>query len=94
MADNISDILRCVLDNCEYYYVRLDESTDITDICQLTLVRIIDKNFEVKEEFLKLHPLTTGTKGSDVFAAINKVVSEFSHSRDALVLLLMEPNRW
>jgi hypothetical protein len=42
MADNISDILRCVMNDCEYYYVRLDESTDNTDICQLTLVRIID----------------------------------------------------
>jgi hypothetical protein len=44
----------------------------------MIFVRIIDKNFEIKEEFLKLQPLTTGTKGSDVFEAINKVVSVFT----------------
>jgi hypothetical protein len=37
-----------------------------------------EKDFEIKEEFPKLQPLTTGTKGSDVFEAINKVVSEFT----------------
>jgi hypothetical protein len=34
-----------------------------------------EKNFKIKEEFPKLQPLT-GTKGSDVFEAINKVISE------------------
>jgi hypothetical protein len=37
-----------------------------------------DKTFEIKEKFLKLQSLTTGTQGSDVFQAINKVVSEFT----------------
>jgi hypothetical protein len=38
----------------------------------------LTKNFEIKEEFPKLLHLPTGTKGSDVFEAINKVVSEFT----------------
>jgi hypothetical protein len=42
----------------------------------MTFVRTVYKNFEIKEEFLKLQPLTTGTKGSDVFEAVNKAVSE------------------
>jgi hypothetical protein len=44
----------------------------------MIFVWTIDKNFEIKEEFLKLQPLTTGSKGSDVFEAINKVGSEFT----------------
>jgi hypothetical protein len=78
-ADNVSHTLRCVVTDCEYYFLGLDESTDITDVCQLVIfVRKIDKNFDIKEEFLKLQPLTTGAKGSDIFEAINKVVSEFT----------------
>jgi hypothetical protein len=53
----------------------------------MIFVGTIGKNFEIKEEFLKLQPVTTGTKGSDVFEAINKVVSEFNS------LLPMELNR-
>jgi hypothetical protein len=49
--------------HCKYYSLCLDDSTDITDVCQLMIfVWTIDKNFEIKEEFLKLQPLTTGTK--------------------------------
>jgi hypothetical protein len=44
----------------------------------MIFVQTIDKNFEIKEEFLKLQPLTTGAKGTDAFEAINKVVSEFT----------------
>jgi hypothetical protein len=63
----------------EFYSLGLDESTDITDVCQvMILVRKIDKNFGIKEEFLKLQPLTTGTKGSGLFEALNKVVSKLT----------------
>jgi hypothetical protein len=73
MADNVSDTLWCVMNDCEYYSLGLDESTDITDGCHLMIfVQTIDKNFEIKEEFLKLQSLTTGTKSSDVFEAIDK----------------------
>jgi hypothetical protein len=65
----------------------LDESADITDICQLTIFFCtIDENFEIKKEFLKLQPLTTGTKGSDVFEAINKLFLNLLRSRNALVV--------
>jgi hypothetical protein len=73
MADNVSDTLWCVMNDCEYYSLGLDESTDITDVCHLMIfVQTIDKNSEIKEEFLKLQSLTTGTKSSDVFEAIDK----------------------
>jgi hypothetical protein len=48
----------------------------------MMFVPTIYKNFEINEEFLKLQSLTTGTKGSDVFEAINKVVSEFTSSEE------------
>jgi hypothetical protein len=50
MANNVSDILRCVTNDFEYCFLGLDDSTDITDVCQLIFVRIIDKNFEIKEK--------------------------------------------
>jgi hypothetical protein len=79
MADNISDTLHCVMNDCEFYSLVLDESTDITDVCQLiTFDQKIDKSFEIKEKFLKLQPLSTGTKSSDVFEAVNKFVSEIT----------------
>jgi actin-like ATPase involved in cell morphogenesis len=79
MVDNISDTLHCVMNDCEFYSLVLDESTDITDVCQLiTFDRKIDKSFEIKVKFLKLQPLSIGTKGSDVFEAINKFVSEIT----------------
>jgi hypothetical protein len=44
----------------------------------MMFVPTIENNFEIKAEFLKLQPYTTGTKSSDVIHAINKVVSEFT----------------
>jgi hypothetical protein len=45
-VDNVSDTLHCVMNDC----LGLDESTDSMDFCQLVIfVRIIDKNFEMKE---------------------------------------------
>jgi hypothetical protein len=41
----------------------------------MIFVLIIDKNFEIREEFVKSQPVTTASKGSDVFGAINKFVS-------------------
>jgi hypothetical protein len=52
-------------------------TTDFTDVCKLMVfVRTIENDFEIKKEFVTLQPLTTGTKSSDVFVTINKVVSE------------------
>jgi hypothetical protein len=63
----------------EYYCLGLDDSTDITDVCQLVIfVLTIDKNFEIKEQFLILHHLTTGTKGSYICYATNTSVYEFT----------------
>jgi hypothetical protein len=46
MADNVSDTLLCVMNDCEYHSLDLDGSTDFTDVCQLmTFVWKIDKKF-------------------------------------------------
>ena len=37
----------------------------------------MDENFNVYEKLLTLHPLIDGTKGSDIYEALNSVVSEF-----------------
>jgi phosphate uptake regulator len=44
MDDNVSDTLRCVINDCEHYSLGLDERIDITDICQLMIfVRKIER---------------------------------------------------
>jgi hypothetical protein len=48
MPDNVSNTLRCVRNDCEYHSLGLDDSTDITDDCQIIYVRTIGKNFEIK----------------------------------------------
>jgi hypothetical protein len=71
-----------------YYSLGLDKSSYIMDDCQLVIfVGTIKDNFEIKEEFLKLKHLTTGTKGSDVFEAINKVVSELASFERCTVIV-------
>ena len=36
----------------------------------------MDENFDFHEELLAIHPLTGGTKGSNIYEALNSVVSE------------------
>ena len=43
----------------------------------MILARLVDENFDFHEELLAIHPLTGGTKGSDIYEALNYVVSEF-----------------
>ena len=56
----------------------LDESVDATDVSQLMIfAQLVDESFEVQEELLTRHQLKGGTKGSDIYEAINTAVSEF-----------------
>ena len=69
--------LKTLMNECRYFSIALDESTDVTDISQpLIFARIVDEDFGVHEELLTIHPLKGGTKGSDIYAASDSVVSE------------------
>ena len=56
----------------------LDESTDITDINQLSIfVRIIDNEFCIHEELLALVPMHGTTKGVNIFNAVRQEVQKY-----------------
>jgi hypothetical protein len=83
------------MDDCEYYSLGLDESTDIRDVCKLVLFDCtIDKNSAIKEEFLKLQPLKMVPRARLFLMQSTKLFLNLLHSRNALVLLPVELNRW
>jgi len=78
MSDDVSRMLRNIIQNCKYYSLALDESTNISDNSQLIIfIRIIDKDFNILEELLKIKLLITRTRGIDIFEALKKIISDF-----------------
>lgn len=74
----VSKKLHDTIEKCKYFSLCLDESTDLSDISQLIIfVRTIQEDFSVAEEMLDLIPLHGTTKGTDIFEAVNKVVSDY-----------------
>ncbi|KAJ8880689.1 hypothetical protein PR048_017159 [Dryococelus australis] len=62
----------------KYFSVALDESTDITDVCQLLIfVKTVDERFSIKEELLDLVPLPTSVKCSYIYSALLSVVEKY-----------------
>ena len=80
LSQHITSKLKSAMKNCTYMYflVALDESADVTDVSlPMIFARLVDESFEVQEKLLTLHQLKGGTKGSDIYEAINTAVSEF-----------------
>ena len=85
MARRVADLSRHVscklkthISKCNYFLLALDESIDVTEISQLMIfAQLVNENFDFHEELLAFHPLTGGTKESDIYEALNCVVSEF-----------------
>ncbi|KAJ8881781.1 hypothetical protein PR048_018267 [Dryococelus australis] len=66
------------LRNVNIFSVALDESTDITNICQLLIfVKTVDEQFSIKEELLDLVLLPTSAKGSDIYSVLVSVVEKY-----------------
>ncbi|XP_062415327.1 general transcription factor II-I repeat domain-containing protein 2A-like [Pungitius pungitius] len=70
--------MKQIMQDCKYFSLALDESTDVTDVSQLMFfARTIDNAFDVHEELLKLASLHDTTKGSDIFNAVTSAVGEY-----------------
>jgi len=66
------------------FSLQIDESTDVAQCAQLvTFVRYI-ANETIKEEFLFSHPLSTTTRGEDIFKVIVKFFEHHNLSWDKL----------
>lgn len=73
------------LDECDFFSIALDETTDIADISQLIFwVRYI-KNGQIRENILALVQLTEQTRARDIFDAFMTVVGRFSLDLNKLV---------
>jgi hypothetical protein len=64
--------------HCKYFSLALDESTDISDISQLLIFTCtVDEDFMVHKELVKMQLLSGHTRVSDIYAALESVVSEY-----------------
>ena len=55
ISSHLSQKLQTITDDCAFFSLALDESTDVTDVAQLLFfIRTVSKNFVVHEELLSL----------------------------------------
>ena len=55
IQNHVEGKLREIMNDCKYFSLALDESTDVMDVSQLLIyTRTIDSSFEVPEELLQL----------------------------------------
>lgn len=77
-----SDIQRTTKDlarNLMYFSIALDESTDLSDTSQLAImIRGVDNQFNVTEDFLTMSSLHGTTTGKDIYENLLKELAEFN----------------
>lgn len=73
VKDQLIEKLRC----SQYYYIQLDESTDITNMLQLLMFIIyLDKN-SVKEDFLFSKTLSIQTIAKNIFEKLDLFMKSY-----------------
>lgn len=74
MSDNIEEQLALKLQECTYFALQVDESTDVTNMAQLLVFVRFDYHEEVIEEFLFCKPLESNTTAELIFKVIDEYV--------------------
>lgn len=70
------------------YSLAVDESTDISDIAQLSIfIRGVDSSLSITEEFLALRPMHGTTTGQDLYEEVSRCVNEMGLPWEKLVAL-------
>ncbi|XP_050528220.1 zinc finger BED domain-containing protein 5-like [Daktulosphaira vitifoliae] len=87
MAENISEQQFSDLKSSPVFSLACDESCDIKNIAQLTLMRRYVSSAGVHEELLGLLPLKRQTRGEDICAAITEFCKEKEINLDKLISL-------
>lgn len=76
--DHVEGMLKHIMQNCKYFSLALDESTDVTDVYQLLdFARTVNSSFEVHKEQLKMMSFHDTTKGTDIFNAVQNMVDDY-----------------
>lgn len=76
MSSNIEETLALQLQECTYFALQIDESTDVTNMAQLLVFVRYDYHEEIKEEFLFCKPLESNTKAENIFSVIDNYLSK------------------
>ncbi|XP_067124783.1 general transcription factor II-I repeat domain-containing protein 2-like [Centruroides vittatus] len=77
MADNVDESLKKRVKAFEYFFICLDESTDITDTVQLAIfIRGVDSELNITEDFLDLVGLKGNTTGEIMYGAFEKTLEK------------------
>jgi len=76
------------------YSLAVDESTDTTDIAQLSIfIRGVDSSLSITEELLALRPMHGTTTGQDLYQEVSRCVNEMDLPWGKLVGLTTEHPR-
>lgn len=79
LSDDIERTVKSVATNFVYFSIALDESTDNSDTAQLAImVRGVDEQFNITEDFLNLASLHGTTTGRDVYENLLKQLANFN----------------
>ncbi|KAL4088775.1 hypothetical protein QTP88_023859 [Uroleucon formosanum] len=76
MSSNIKNKLLLYLNDCNFFILQIDESTDIANMAQLLVFIRFDRNDEIIEEFLFCKSLQTHTTSEIIFTTINEYLIE------------------
>lgn len=83
IAENFEAELANDVENCIFFSLQMDKSTDVTNISQLAIcVKMVFSDFTTKEEFLKVLPLKGSTRGEDIFS-----VDRIPYSRNLFLII-------
>ena len=78
MNEQICVKLTGLVNQCKYFSIALDESTDVADISQLLVfAKVVDSKFVAREELLDIVPLNFNTKAADIHAALSSLVDKY-----------------
>lgn len=71
IGEDLQSQLKFSVQNCCYFALALDESTDVRDIAQLLIfIRAIDTNFNLIEELASLQSMRGRTTGEDIYKEV------------------------
>ncbi|MBN3284796.1 GTD2B protein, partial [Polyodon spathula] len=70
MAEDVSQQLTAELQKSEFYSLCLDESTDVSNHARLAVIMRYAAGENMREELVKLLPLSGRTTGNDIFNAV------------------------
>ena len=75
---HLANKLKDKVNDCSYFSMALDESTDISDTSQmLVFIRIVNEDYSCSEELLHLRSLHGTTKGEDIYKEVKCVVAQY-----------------